>query len=238
MDARPPEAVELFEALYSTRAIRRFKPDPVPDELLFQVIDAAIRAPAGSNQQIWHFLIVRDPEKRRQIGEWYWQTWAEYGRQYLEDPSAIDRLPRQMRLVVRSTDDLARNFAEVPVHLFVCGPKTAAATVYPAIQNLLLACRGVGLGSGAHRLPSPPRREDRRPARHPRRPDRLRPAADRLVARFFWPGQPPAGLEGHQRRFLGPAVGLRQEPARGGSARQVDTLSPDDALCLRSCRAA
>jgi nitroreductase len=154
MELKSPEAVGLFEALYSTRALRRFKPDPVPDELLFQVIDAGIRAPAGSNQQVWHFLIVRDPEKRRQIGEWYWQTWAEYGRQYVEDASRVDQLPRQMRLVVRSTDDLARNIANVPVLLFVCGPQGATGTVYPAIQNVLLACRGLGLGSvltGFHR---------------------------------------------------------------------------------------
>ena len=51
-----------------------------------------------------------------------------------------------MRLVVRSTDDLARNFASAPVHLFVCGPEGAAGTLYPAIQNLMLACRGLGLG--------------------------------------------------------------------------------------------
>jgi len=154
MDAKPPEQVGLFEALYSTRALRRFKPDPVPDELLFQVLDAAIRAPAGSNMQIWHFLIVRDQEKRRRIGELYWQTWASYGKQYVDDPSRIDALPRQMRLVVRSTDDLARHVAEVPVHLFVCGPAQAAGTIYPAVQNVLLACRGLGLGSvltGFHR---------------------------------------------------------------------------------------
>jgi nitroreductase len=147
MELKPADQVGLFEALYSTRALRRFKPDPVPDELLFQVLDAAIRAPAGSNQQIWHFLVVRDPEKRRQIAEMYWQTWTQYGKQYVDDPSAIDRLPRQMRLVVRSTDDLARHIAEVPVHLFVCGPAQAGGTLYPAIQNILLACRGLGLGS-------------------------------------------------------------------------------------------
>lgn len=147
MENKTPEEIGLFEALYSTRALRRFKPDPVPDELLFQVIDAAIRAPAGSNQQIWHFLIVKDAAKRKQIGAWYWETWTSYGRQYVEDPSRIEALPRQMRLVVRSTDDLARNIAEVPVHLFVCGPRAAAGTIYPAIQNLLLACRGVGLGA-------------------------------------------------------------------------------------------
>ena len=147
MDARSPEDLGLFEALYSTRALRRFKPDPVDDELLFQVIDAAIRAPAGSNMQVWHFLIVRDEEKRRRIGEAYWKTWTSYGKQYIDDPAEIDRLPKQMQLVVRSTDHLARNIAEVPVHLFICGPDGAAGTVYPAVQNALLACRGLGLGS-------------------------------------------------------------------------------------------
>lgn len=154
MVPKKPEEVGLFEALYSTRALRRFKPDPVPDELLYQVIDAAIRAPAGGNMQVWHFLIVRDAEKRRRIGELYWKTWQSYGQQYLEDPSKIDALPRQMRLVVRATDDLARHFGEVPVHLFVCGPAQAIGTVYPAVQNVLLACRGLGLGSvitGFHR---------------------------------------------------------------------------------------
>jgi nitroreductase len=147
MDAKSPQDLGLFEALYSTRALRRFKPDPVDDELLFQVIDAAIRAPAGSNMQVWHFLVVRDEEKRRQIGEAYWETWASYGKQYVDDPTEIDRLPKQMQLVVRSTDHLARNIAQVPVHLFICGPEGAAATVYPAVQNALLACRALGLGS-------------------------------------------------------------------------------------------
>jgi nitroreductase len=147
MDVKPPEDVGLFEALYSTRALRRFKPDPVDDETLFQVIDAAIRAPAGSNMQVWHFLVVRDEEKRRQIGEAYWETWSTYGKQYVDDPTEIDKLPRQMELVVRSTDDLARNIAQVPVHLFICGPDGAGGTVYPAVQNALLACRGLGLGS-------------------------------------------------------------------------------------------
>ncbi len=141
------DKVGLFEALYSTRALRRYKPDPVPDELLYQVIDAAIRAPAGGNAQVWHFLVVRDADKRRRIGELYMDTWKNYGKQFLENPEAIEQLPRQMQLVVRSTDHLARHFAEAPVHLFVCGPEQSVGTVYPAMQNLLLACRGVGLGS-------------------------------------------------------------------------------------------
>lgn len=105
------------------------------------MIDAATRAPAGGNMQIWHFLVVRDVEKRRQIGDIYWEVWKEYGNQYVEDPANIDKLPKQMRLVVRSTDDLARNIGSVPVHLFICGPEQAGGTIYPAVQNALLSCR-------------------------------------------------------------------------------------------------
>jgi len=154
MELKPPDQTGLFEALYSARALRRFTDEPVSDEDLFQVIDAGIRAPAGSNMQVWHFLAVRDEAKRQRIGELYWQTWTEYGKQYVDDPAAIDQLPRQMRLVVRSTDDLARNIAKVPVHLFVCGPTGAQGTIYPAVQNIILACRGLGLGTvltGFHR---------------------------------------------------------------------------------------
>ena len=147
MELKPPEQTGLFEALYSARALRRYTDEPVSDEDLFQILDAAIRAPAGGNMQIWKFLAVRDEAKRHRIGELYWQTWTEYGKQYVDDPSEIDKLPKQMQLVVRSTDDLARNFAKAPVHLFVCGPSGAQGTLYPAVQNIILACRGLGLGT-------------------------------------------------------------------------------------------
>jgi nitroreductase len=74
MDVKLPNETGLLEELYSTRALRRFTDQPVPDDALFQVIDAAIRAPAGGNMQVWHFLAVRDEAKRRRIGELYWQT--------------------------------------------------------------------------------------------------------------------------------------------------------------------
>lgn len=142
----------LFQTIYTTRALRRFKPDPVPDELLYQVIDAGIRGATGGARQIARFIIVRDEAKKRQIGEWYWEVWRQYGKQYVDDPASIDRLARQMRLVVRSTDHLARHLAETPVLLLVAAPKTdppgqAAGSLYPAIQNMLLSIRALGLGS-------------------------------------------------------------------------------------------
>jgi nitroreductase len=148
MDIKPPEETGLFEALYSTRALRRFKPDPVPDEVLFQVIDAAIRAPAGGNQQLWHFLVVRDDALRRQIAAWYEDGWNNSGYPAIEnDAAALAAMPRQQRLVVRSAAYLAHNMHEAPVLVFVCGPRNAGGSIYPAIQNFLLACRGMGLGS-------------------------------------------------------------------------------------------
>ena len=60
--------IGLFEAMYTARALRRFKPDPVPDEIMTKVLDAAIRAPSGSNAQTWLFVVVKDAEKRRQLG--------------------------------------------------------------------------------------------------------------------------------------------------------------------------
>ena len=108
MDLKPPDQTGLFEALYSARALRRFTDEPVSDEDLFQVLDSAIRAPAGGNMQIWKFLAVRDEAKRKRIGELYWQTWTEYGKQYVDDPAEIEKWLQVMPLV---DEEIA---AEVP----------------------------------------------------------------------------------------------------------------------------
>src|SRR5271166_1248457 len=63
--------IGLLEAMYSARALRRFKPDPVPDEILSKILDAAIRAPTASNYQNWVFIVVKDPERRRRVAEVY-----------------------------------------------------------------------------------------------------------------------------------------------------------------------
>jgi nitroreductase len=148
VEVKPPEQTGLFEALYSTRALRRFKPDPVSDEVLFQVIDAAIRAPAGGNQQVWHFLVLRDPDTRMKVSKWYEDGWNNSGYRAIETkPEAIAALPRQQRMVVESAAYLAHNMHEAPVLVFVCGPRNAGPNIYPAVQNFLLAARGMGLAS-------------------------------------------------------------------------------------------
>src|SRR3989337_1712803 len=59
--------MDVFEAIYSTRAMRRLKPDPVPDDLIWKVLDAAIRAPSGGNRQPWNFIVIKDEDTKKQI---------------------------------------------------------------------------------------------------------------------------------------------------------------------------
>ena len=63
--------IGLFEAIYSARSLRRLKPDPVPEELITKILDAAIRAPSGGNAQNWAFIVVRDPVQRQKLGAIY-----------------------------------------------------------------------------------------------------------------------------------------------------------------------
>jgi nitroreductase len=142
--------IGLFEAIYSTRALRRFKPDPIPDELLFQVFDAAVRAPSGGNAQDWRFVVIADAAAKQQIQGWFWDAWAAYQPRYAADPSLMDALPRSQRLSLKSTDHLVRTLAQVPVIVAACGLRgkhsTPGGSIFPAIQNLLLSARAMGLG--------------------------------------------------------------------------------------------
>jgi len=143
----------FFEVVYTTRALRRFKPDPVPDEVLFQLLDAAIRAPSGQNLQDWRFLIVRDPAVKQRLQEWALEAWERYAARFPD----IDALPRSQRLSVRSVEHLSHHLGSVPVIIVVCGLKgrhsTPGGSIFPAVQNLLLAARALGLGGSIFNLP-------------------------------------------------------------------------------------
>ena len=143
-----PEEIGLFEAMSSQRAIRYFKTDPVPDELIERILEAGTRAPSGGNRQGWAFVVVRDQETRRKIADYYR---AEY-----DLSGAGERVggTSQQRRIYRSADALARHLHEVPVFIIACiqGDETGdamnrGASIYPAVQNMLLAARGLGLGS-------------------------------------------------------------------------------------------
>ena len=142
-----PEEIGLFEAMYSQRAIREFKPDPVPDELVRRLIEAATKAPSGSNRQDWRFLVIRDYETKRKIGEYYNQ--ARSSRYGAGAPAS--NIPARRRA---ASDYMAEHLHEVPVLILACiqhngGPTNMSrgGSIYPAVQNILLAARGLGLGS-------------------------------------------------------------------------------------------
>lgn len=146
----------LFHTIYTTRALRRFKPDPVPDAVLFQLFDAAIRASSGQNAQDWRFIIIRDAVIKRQLREWAVEGWNRYSARYGSDED-IKALPRNQRLSLLSVRDLAMHLDTVPVIVAVLGMKgrhsTPGGSTFPAVQNFQLAARAMGLGSSIFNLP-------------------------------------------------------------------------------------
>jgi nitroreductase len=154
--------ISLHEAMRTTRAVRRLRPDPVPDEVLRRVIEAATWAPSGGNRQPWRIVAVRDAEKKRRLRDLYKGPWDRYAR---GQRRALEALPAEARArgerALRAADHLADHLHEAPVILVFCfNPELLAITdlslgrpsvvgggsVYPAVQNLLLACRAEGLG--------------------------------------------------------------------------------------------
>jgi nitroreductase len=146
----------LFQTIYTTRALRRFKPDAIPDEVLFQVLDAGIRASSGQNAQDWRFLVITEPGVKAKLQEWALEGWARYQSRF-GSQEAIDALPRSQRLSLNSVRDLSHSIGQVPVVLAVLGLKgrhsTPGGSVFPAVQNIQLAARALGLGSSIFNLP-------------------------------------------------------------------------------------
>jgi len=144
------EAMGLFEAIRSCRHIRRLKPDPVPQTLIRKVCEAGTFAPSGGNRQPWIFVAVTDSDRRAFIAERYNKAFQRYIAPAREAATSPD-FPAEKRRNMNAAIYLAEHLHQVPVHLFVAGwtrrgqPQTQA--LFPAIQNILLACRAVGLGA-------------------------------------------------------------------------------------------
>ena len=136
--------VGLFEAMHTQRAIRRYKPDPVPDDLIRKVIDAAVRAPSASNSQPWRFVVVRDPALRAQLCDYYKKAWQAVDN----EPEARARRAQSDQRVIQPATRFVDLIRDVPVLILVCATERGAySSVYPAAQNLMLAARGLGLGT-------------------------------------------------------------------------------------------
>lgn len=148
--------MDFRETIETTGTCRFYTTDPVPDDALRRVLDATRWAPTGGNRQGVRFLVVRDAGKRRALADLYLPLWEQYASRAVAKPGAP--LPK----LLQNADHMARHLHEVPVHIVVCAQTAdlmatdrhldrvsvvAGASIYPSVQNLLLAARAEGLGT-------------------------------------------------------------------------------------------
>lgn len=134
-------SMSLHEAIHTQRAARHFSNEPVHADVVEAILEAAIRAPSAGNRQPWHFIIIRDRETKRRFGEWYLDSWRQIVATMGDEASSES---------YRSGGDLARQMEDIPVLILACvdsGKSTMSSSIYPAVQNLMLAARALGLGT-------------------------------------------------------------------------------------------
>jgi nitroreductase len=159
--------VEVFEAIHSARALRRFKSDPVPDELITKILKAATCAPSAGNRQDWLFVVISAPEQRRRVGAVYAKASALVRPFYTDAMRPPSMNEDAFRRLQASGFYLHEHMADAPLLILVGARERAnrnipgvapeaeareltrlqAVSVYPAVQNIVLACRALGLGT-------------------------------------------------------------------------------------------
>jgi nitroreductase len=145
---------DFFEILGTTRSMRRLKPDPVPDELIKKILEAGISAANGGNTQTWRFLVIKDPAIKKAVQVWYKKAFDEViGPRYAASPVPPGVTAERFGKQHGAVEYLTEHFHEAPVWIVAClmdGPnpnRATGASIYPAVQNMLLATRALGLGS-------------------------------------------------------------------------------------------
>lgn len=138
--------MDVFEAIRTTRAMRRLDPTrDVSNEDILTIIEAASKAPSGGNSQPVRWMVVRDAEKRKKLGAIYRECWLPVREMYAKRPEMAEG--GQSR-VLRSADYLGDHMGEAPVLILPCTHGAGdAGSVYPGVQNLFLAARALGLGT-------------------------------------------------------------------------------------------
>jgi len=162
--------IGLFEAMYTARAMRWLKPDPVPAAMIEQILEAGTQAPNAGNRQNWLFMVVRDPEQRSRIGEIYRRVSLWVLQRYQHQSKPAYQSEEEYERMMQGGMHLYEHMRDAPVLLVPClritpfelpaqiptevttamraaAPWTAGASIYPAIQNMILACRALGLGT-------------------------------------------------------------------------------------------
>ena len=158
----------MVEAMMTQRAVRRVRPDPVDDDLVLRCIELSLRAPTGSNGQNWEFIVVKDPAVKRKLGKRYRQGWDLYYRSTVRKIAETDE---SMAKTARAVQWQVDHFAEIPVMVVACLRMSVRegkipylpmphavlsgffGSIYPSVQNILLAARSMGLGASLITLP-------------------------------------------------------------------------------------
>jgi nitroreductase len=152
----------IYEAMRTLRAVRRLRPDPIAADVLHRVLEAATWAPTGGNRQPWRILVVKDPVRKERLGALYADQWVKFAARYRANLAALEPAIRERtERMLGAGDYLGAHFGQSPVIAVFCfNPSEMAITdsnlsrvsvvgggsVYPAVENLLLACRAEGLG--------------------------------------------------------------------------------------------
>jgi len=147
--------MDFFEVVTTQRAMRRLKPDPIPDAALRRIMDAAICAPSGGNRQGWSFLVIRDSARRARLGELYREAWGELMKLPYYAGASKEPPDSPVGRMLASARHLGEHLGQAPVLILACialdpGVKptvTTGASIYPAAQNIMLAARALGIGS-------------------------------------------------------------------------------------------
>ncbi|AEA26286.1 nitroreductase family protein [Pseudonocardia benzenivorans] len=150
-----PDALPVLEALHTTPARRYLSTDPVPDEVVWSMLDAAVRGPSGGNSQGWGWVVVTDPDVKKRVAGWYRENWnAVYGSRRAEILAQPPGTPGLSRNGFLGAEHLAEHLEDAPLWIFPVLRGAAGATdpmigasIYGAVQNLCLAARAHGLGT-------------------------------------------------------------------------------------------
>ena len=138
--------ISLGEAIFTLRAIRRFKNEPIDNEIIKDILLSATQAPSGGNSQPWHFLVVKDKLQKEEFAELYHQAWwAKRADQGIYKPEDIAENNKTTLSAMKLSDEIAT----APAIILVCATAQGSGpmgSVIPAVQNLLLTARSLGIG--------------------------------------------------------------------------------------------
>ncbi len=149
------ESTDVFEIMRTTRSMRRLKPDPVPDALIRRILEAGSWAANGGNTQKWRFLVVKNMATKQAVQVHYKRAFEKViGPRYATSPPPPGITAEGYKRQHSAVEYLTEHYHEAPVWIVACledgpgePPRWAGASIYPAVQNMLLAIRALGLGS-------------------------------------------------------------------------------------------